>query len=675
MDLKSFASDFMEGVNNLVEFENANFEEELTTLILEYVIDSGEISTPEICAFKKTKAALHAYDYNVEGNSLDLFILVPTEKALAKVNGSKVSQGFNRLCEIYRESMDGTLLNNMSVSDEMREVVELIQSTKGQIDTLRLFVLTNGLIDSSYVPSTVELDNGLIMEQNIWDMQRIYQQDRYRSGRESIEIDFPTLYNTELQCLKMKGGNDEVEGYLAIIPGITLAQIYKQYKQALLERNVRTFLQFRTKVNRGIRDTILHSPDMFFSFNNGISTTASDIEIREEDGAMYITRLIDWQIVNGGQTTASLAATYSTKGTDMSKVFVPMKVSVIRDKVKANEYVPQISANANSQTAIKDSDFSANEPYLVDLEKFSRETWVPNGNAKGVLKWYFERTRGQYLDEQSHLSGKNETTFKATFPKQHLVTKTDIAKYQMAWDQLPYTVCLGAERNYKDFVKLTKAATPVVTETYYKRLIAKGILFKTIDRMVKEEKLGGYKANMNAYILASISLISKKQLDLDSIWQYQKVNDEITGVISKLIPIVWEHLTQVLQNPSTGTSVSQGMNVNEWSKKKECWDTLKRQLVDFDDISDNSKLAPEDMIEDGITVAQQNLIEEMWNIPSDTWFAVAKWAKEQDQLTPVQRKMAFSFGKSRSWNKMFTLKQALAGQKILKMASENGFIQ
>lgn len=324
-------------------------------------------------------------------------------------------------------------------------MVELIKSTKGNIDTLRFFVLTTGLNDT-YDLINEEIDNGLIYSQNLWDMQRVYQQHKIRSGKEKIEIDFTTNYETELQCLKVTSNNPDVDAYLAIIPGLTLARIYKQYQQSLLEQNVRTFLQFKAKVNRGIRETLKNEPDMFFSYNNGISTTATRINLKEQDGALFITHIYDWQIVNGGQTTASIAAMFSEKGTDLSKVYVPMKLSVINDKDKHKHIVPKISKSANSQTAVKDSDFSANDPYLVKLEEFSRNIWVPKENSKSTEKWYFERTRGQYLDELAQLTGLNERTFRTNYPKQHKITKTDLAKYMMCWDQRPDLVCKGAEK-------------------------------------------------------------------------------------------------------------------------------------------------------------------------------------------------------------------------------------
>lgn len=670
MDIKEFAKDFLENVKMSVEMNESDYDGELATSILEYVEDNGEVNAPQICSFKKTSSRITAYDYNTEAESLDLFLLVKADSLVGKISKSKIETAFNQLSSFYRETMNGTIFKNQEVSEteEIAEVARLIQSTKGNIEQLRLYVLTDGLTEPSSVPASVEDEGGFIREFNVWDIQRVYQQHKMRTGKEKVEIDFPTNYNTELQCLKMNEVNPFVDAYLAIIPGITLAKIYKQYQQVLLEKNVRTFLQFKGKVNKQIRKTLREQPDMFFSFNNGISTTASEIELKEMDGMLYITRLYDWQIVNGGQTTASIAASISDKSVDLSKVFVPMKISVIRDIEHDDEIVKAISTSANSQTAIKNSDFSANDPFLVDLEQYSRSEWVPNGNNKPVCKWYFERTRGQYLDQLAQLSGYNEKAFKTEYPKNQKITKTDIAKMEVAWGQRPYDVCRGAEKNYLMFVADIKREKPIISAAYFKKLIAKCILFKTIDAIVKSQELGGYKSNMNAYIMSALSHLSDGNLDLIYIWEHQKVQSEVVKKISDLIPIVWNHLT----TPVLGGN--QSSNINEWSKKPICWSSLRPKLLEVDKFDDDMML-PETN-EDGsyLNETQQSRIQEAEAISENTWFALANWAKTRDLLTPIDRKAAFNFGTLRHRNRGFaSLKQALYALKIYSRAKELGF--
>ena len=534
MNIKEFAQELIENTKLSAELNGVDFDEELATTIIEYIADTGEVNAPEICSFKKTRARITAYDYNDEAESLDLFYIERADSLVGKINNNRVQQGFNYLMRFYNEAMAGVLLKEGEEEEfgEIAQIAELIQSTKGKISQLRIYLLTDGLTDPEATPASVESDEeNCVIEFNVWDMQRIYQQHNIRAGKEKVEIDFPTTYNTELQCLKMSDQNPFVDAYLAIIPGKTLAKIYKQYQQVLLEKNVRTFLQFKGKVNKEIRRTLREQPDMFFSYNNGISTTASNIELKEVEGVLYITRLFDWQIVNGGQTTASIAASISDREVDLSKVFVPMKISVIRDKDHSDEIVKAISTSANSQTAIKNSDFSANEPFLVDLENCSRSEWVPNGNSRPICKWYFERTRGQYFDQLAQLSGFNEKSFRIEYPKNQRITKTDVAKYENAWKQRPYDVCRGAEQNYKLFVADIKRDKPTVTPGYYKRVIAEGILFNTIDSIVRSKNLGGYKSNMNAYIMASLSVLSDEKLDLMYIWENQKVQQAVVDKI------------------------------------------------------------------------------------------------------------------------------------------------
>lgn len=664
MNIKEFAQEFIDNVKTAVEIGEKDYELELASDILEYITDSGEINAPELCYFQKTRSRITAYDYNDEAESLDLFYLIKADTLIGKINNNKIEQGFNYLQSFYREAMDGTLLRNqnITISDEITEVISLIQSAKGEISQLRLYIITDGLTDPTAVPSSVEnSEQSIIIEFNVWDMQRIYQQQNLRAGKRKIEIDFPTNYNIEIQCLKMSEENPLIDAYLAIMPGETLAKIYKQYQQALLEKNVRTFLQFKGKVNKGIRRTIREEPDMFFSYNNGISTTASQIEIKEKGRSLFITRLYNWQIVNGGQTTASIAAALNDRDVDLSRVFVPMKVSVTRQTETENELIRKISTYANSQTAIRNSDFSANENYLIELEKYSRTEWVPNGNNRPICKWYFERTRGQYMDQLAQLSGFNEKSFRIEYPKQHKITKTDLAKYESAWNQRPFEVCKGAEKNYDLFIAGINRDKPTITPMYYKNMVAKCILFNEIDICVKAHKLGGHKSKMNAYILASLSYLSNKALNLSYIWEHQKVQKEVHEKIETLIAPVWDTLTNGLKNSG------------DWAKRVECWNNLKAVLNSIPKF--NSDLLQPEVNDNGtyLNETQQSRILEAESFEPEFWFSLAQWAKTNDMLTPIERKEAFNFGTMRSRNKSFKLKQAVTALEIIKKARETGF--
>ena len=95
-----------------------------------------------------------------------------------------------------------------------------------------------------------------------------------------IELDFENFEGEkfDIPCLAANINNSNYKAYIAIISGTSLAKLYECYGARLLEQNVRSFLQFTGKINKGIRATIKNEPHMFLAFNNGIAATADHIE-------------------------------------------------------------------------------------------------------------------------------------------------------------------------------------------------------------------------------------------------------------------------------------------------------------------------------------------------------------------------------------------------------------
>lgn len=677
MDIREFAEQLDTEIKseidkNGIEDEQVwkeNYKTELASRIIDYMIDNGEVGAPELCRFQKTKARLTAYDYNIEAESLDLFYLIKADNIASNINRERIHKGFEYLVTFYNEAMESKLFRSQSVdiNDEISEVADLIKSTKGKINQLRLYIITDGLTEPSSIPEAEESEEEeLLYEYNVWDIQRLFQQYHINSGKTRVEIDFQLLFKRELQCIKMIDDNPTVDSYLTIIPGTILASIYKRYSQALLEKNVRTFLQFKGKVNKNIRKTLREQPNMFFSYNNGISTTASKVEIRELGRASFITKIYDWQIVNGGQTTASIAALINDKKVDLSLVYVPMKLSVIHDKSNYNTIVKDISTYANSQTAIKNSDFSANEPYLVELEHMSRNVFVPGNSYYSGSKWFFERMRGQYLDCKEQLNKVDSDAFTRTYPKEHKITKTDIAKVEVAWNRAPYDACRGAEQCYKLFASSIKKNRPVVTESYYTKLIAKCIILNKIDEIVSSQSQRGYKANMNVYILSAISFLSDGKLDFQYIWEKHRLQDELVAKIEELVPIVWKHLTS--------TDLMTTSNVSAWSRRSECWDKLKSKLAQTVKLSTCLE-RPEYLNLDNVVGnnSQQDIINEMMSIDSNYWFSLVEWAKSHNSLTPIELKTVRNYGTYKSRGKKLSYKEAENAKRIIEKAKDLGF--
>ena len=671
MDLSEFAIDFLEGALITVEDEKISQEDAITNDILDYAIDSGEVIAFELCHYKVRGIKINAWNYDEENESIDLFVSIfKSEQRLSKVSDKDVQDAFSKAENFFWSARDGKLSGKVDESDStIFDLVQIIEQSKNEVKTARIFVLSNGQATAEIVPEARE-ENEIFVDFQLWDIERIYQQHLIRSGKQRIEIDFLNDYNHKLKCLNMDKVSEKVDVYLAIIPGIILAKIYDKYRQGLLEKNVRTFLQFKAKVNQGIRETLRDSPDMFFAYNNGISTTAEKIDIEYEDGIPYITRIENLQVVNGGQTTASIFATSTEKANDLTKVFVQMKISVIQNKEEMENIVPKISRFANTQTIIKNSDFDSNSDYHVAIENFSRTEWVPTKTGgKATNKWFYERARGQYLDVKSKGSIKESKLFDKEYPKKQKFIKTDLAKYEMSWWQRPYDVGKGAENNFKIFTKELATEKNEVGKKYYQRLISKAILFKEIDRIVAKRNLGGYKANMVSYILAWLSYKSNKKLNLDTIWENQIISESINNLVEKMIDIVWKHIN----NPS-----KQGMNIGEWCKKQECWLTLKDKFIDTNSISDEIRkdadtYVESDLVGQELSPQESKMIEEAGKIKGEVWFALSKWAKENNRFTPFDRKLSYNLGVLANRKVVLSPKQAKNALRILKQAKDEGF--
>ena len=671
MNLSEFAVDFLEGALITVEDEKIPQEDAITSDILDYAIDSGEVIAFEICHYKVKGIKINAWNYDEENEAIDLFVSIfKGDQRLSKVSDKEIQDSYTKAENFFWAARDSKLSSKVDESDfHVFDLIQIIELTRNDVKNVRIFVLSNGQASADIVPEARE-QNGIYLDFQLWDIERVYQQHLIRSGKQKIEIDFINDYKHKLRCLNMDKVSDKVDAYLAIIPGKILAKIYDRYRQGLLEKNVRTFLQFKAKVNQGIRETIRKEPDMFFAYNNGISTTAEKVEILFEGNVPYITRIENWQVVNGGQTTASIYATSTESGIDLSRVFVQMKISVVQHKEQMEQIVPKISRFANTQTIIKDSDFSSNSDYHVAIENFSRMEWMPTKTGgKPTMKWFYERARGQYLDEKSIRTGKDYKLFDKEYPKKNKFNKTDLSKYEMSWWQRPYDVGKGAENNFKIFNKKLSNEKNEVTLKYYHRLIAKAILFKEIDKIVAKRNLGGYKANMVAYILAWLSYKTNKKLNLDQIWENQGISESLNEFIGLMIDIVWIHIN---------TPSKSGMNIGEWCKKPECWLTLKDKYIDINLINDFLRIESEtyvesDLIGQELSPQEIKIIDEASKIQGEIWFAISKWAKENGRFTPFDRKLSYNLGVLANRKAVLSLKQSKNALRIFSQSIEEGF--
>jgi hypothetical protein len=301
--------------------------------------------------------------------------------------------------------------------------------------------------------------------------------------------------------------------------------------RAPLEANVRTFLQARGKVNQGMRDTIRKEPEMFFSYNNGLSATADSVEIADLGEGLLLMSAANFQIVNGGQTTASIHAARKNAPEQLKDVFVQMKLTVVPPG-SPEEIVPSISRFANSQNKVNAADFFANHPFHIRMQEFSRRVLSPAGDSRyRETKWFYERARGQYADEKSRRTPAEQKKFEAQFPKEQFFTKVDLAKFENSYRCKPNIVSLGAEKNFGDFAKVIGTEWGKDGESLTKSGSAagrQGIIFRNLERLVPAQPwyVKGYRANIVTYAFAKVVHDAeqlKRVVDLDQVWRLQRV--------------------------------------------------------------------------------------------------------------------------------------------------------
>ncbi len=669
-DLAQFAAEIHEETQLCADGDSPDaIEDAFASLMISQLVTAGEIDDGEVCRHRATGVEVSGYHADLEEGRLDLFITIHTGSVPpVTVTKDQIETAMRRLHAFLTKSRAGyasSLPDASPESDMARSIFEM----RTDLYRVRLFVLTDGLTTLSSVKP--ESSDGLDISTHIWDLRRLYRCVTSGQGHEPIEIDFVARYEHPIPCLPAPRADSEYQAYLAIIPGTILASLYGEYGPRLLELNVRSFLQARGKVNRGIRDTILNEPERFLAYNNGISATADEIHlVAAPDGGTAISWARGLQIVNGGQTTASIYQAAKKDRADISRISVQAKLSVV-DPVLVKDVIPLISRYANSQNSVNEADFSANDPFHVKLEELSRSIWAPAvGSGQRQTRWFYERARGQFLDARSRArTVAQRKTFDAENPRSQMFTKTDLAKFESTWDQLPHIVSRGAQKNFAEYtVRLRKRGAINVDAAYFHRLAAKAILFRRAERIVQSLNLGGYRANVVAYSIGYIAHKTSQRIDLDRIWRDQGISLSLQETLTTIAPAIYRHLVE-------GAS---GKNVTEWCKADRCWGSVTQLELDL-----SSGLSAELMSRDeaiGVQRAPVSLapdakadIERVKAIPSETWYEISKWAKDTNNLASWQRSLSFSLGRIAKAQQEPSPKQAKQGVLIFDEAARLGF--
>jgi hypothetical protein len=529
-------------------------------------MEDGTLEDATPLYFKKAGMQVNGYSYLEESGILNLFVcLYKGSSPPSNIRLNEVESAINRLLKFLTRTINGE--NNLAKGTPINDLILDIYEGKESLIKVNLYFLTDGVIKKKWTKK-LPLSN-VETEVHIWDLQRLFRNITSGENREAIEIDFSKL-SGPIPCLEMVDKNKVYNSYLAIVPAKLLVEIYGKYGSRLLEGNIRSFLQVRGSVNKGIRNTLKNEPHMFLAYNNGISAVAEKAEIiKLETGGLVIGKVKDLQIVNGGQTTATLYHVFKNDQLTLNEVNIQVKLTVLSDPTKLAEIVPKISEYANSQNKIQGADFSSNHSYHRALEEHSRTVWAPviNG-AQRQTKWYYERARGQFLlDIGKETTLTYKRNFDAEYPKSQKFDKTQLAKYINVWDQKPYLVSRGTQKNFNEFMNsINKSEKNLPVQSDFERIVALTILYRTAEQLIKEQKQSypAYRSNIVAYSIAWISYVTDGEIDLQKIWASQKIPYTMKETLNYIFKHANSHITNA---PGKG-------NITEWCKKKECWDTF-----------------------------------------------------------------------------------------------------
>lgn len=628
---------------------NGRFQlDEFMESIASELVETGFTEGFELCHFRAQRGMrVDGYWFNDEG-VLHLFIAdFESRNELGSLTKTDVDAAFKRVANFFDASIDRNLADELEVTSPEYGLARQIVDRRGAVSSLSLVLLSERTLSGAVQSLPDGQVAGIPTSYHVWDISRLHRQRSSRSHKEPLDLDFEQMFGQGIACLPAHLTTEAYRSYLMVMPADVLATLYGSFGARLLEQNVRTFLQARGSVNQGIRATILNEPGMFFAYNNGITATAQSVETEATDSGLTITRIVDLQIVNGGQTTASLFHTRKRDKADLSQIFVQMKLSVI-DSQQSEMVVPKISEYANTQNRVNAADFFSNHPFHVRMEGFSRRIWAPaQKGSPRETRWFYERVRGQYADAQSKLTPAEQRRFKVEHPKPQMFTKTDLAKFENVWDDHPRWVNLGSQKNFARYATRIGAewerSSSGFNEFYFKKAVARCLIFRATERLVSAQPWynGGYRANIVAYTLAVLGDITKRRkqsIDFLGVWDSQSVD----AVLESAITIVSDAVNDEITRPPNGIS-----NISEWCKKEACWTRVQScieaiekilplqfydQLVSLDEQSATARSAKHTQrIDDGIE-AQRRVL----SIGATGWARLYQALHEKGSITPKE---------------------------------------
>lgn len=652
-DLLEYKSDLYHRANFGADASDIFPEESFFEIVSEMLSEIGLLDNVVYCPYRNTKRGMRidGYSWNdLEKTLCALIVNFTNEPDIVETLTQKeIRESSKRVNRFIEKITDNSFIDSMEVTDPGRVAAIEIRDHLDEAIKFRLVFLTDQQLSTRVKKIESDKIFDIVTSVEIWDIERLRDLDSSGSDFEEFTVDLESLGST-INALPANISENGISTYLAVMPGNLLSEIYNEYGQQLLESNVRTFLDFRASTNKGMRKSLLVEPEHFFAYNNGLTVTATGVQTRKINGQLEITHIENMQIVNGGQTTASIyfspkdkkgSIKSSTgdlyfKNIDLTKVNIQMKLTVIGEKETADILKANIATFANSQNAIQQSDLVSNHPFHLSIEKRSRSQIMPANDSGLPSKWFYERVRGQYSTQLRALSIPAQKRFITEYPKAQIFNKTDMAKYENTWRMKPHVVKKGAQANLKELgsaiTKEFENNEDAFGASFYKDMVSKMILFRHSDSAIlssdwyKEER--GLKAEIVTY---SISLLRHKlkeqdqDINLEKIYNQQSLPLSLTNLITGLARKIRESIsdpvfTDGVQNPS------------EFCKSERGWKKIQTlevgiSTLDSSDVLNKAQATEAKKEKKEVDKAAKSIndIDYLMNVSENEWRAISSF--------------------------------------------------
>ncbi|AZL58948.1 hypothetical protein EI545_08895 [Tabrizicola piscis] len=650
-DLEEFHRDFIAQIQGSADALGTYVQEAFFERVGEFLTEAGEVEQADYAHYRGTgEKGVNLQATGSGGdpaNGDDILSLILCDFQLSEgvrsTNATDLKAQFKKLVEFLRHARKDSFRNALEETSLGAGLADMIATRWTRIAKIKLIFVTNSDNRATVDAMPAGSIAGKPVTYNVWDLKRLKAYAEQGKARAELTIRFAEEFGAGVPVLKASGSDAALESYIAVIPGRQLAAIYDVWGARLLESNVRSFLQAKGGVNKGIRKTILDEPHMFLSYNNGLAATADKVEVvRTEDGLLLMSA-DNLQIVNGGQTTASLHAAAKAAGRGMDDIFVQMKLSIV-PAVLSESVVPLISEFANSQNKVNAADFFANHPFHVRIQELSRKILAPAGeHGYRETKWFYERARGQFADERGKLTDAKRKVWDAEYPKTQFFTKTDLAKFENTWRGRPDTVSQGAQKNFGAFAKSIEKVWGKngdrIDDGWFRRLISKAIIFRKLERLVSAQEWyeGGYRANIVTYAIAKVAADAEaldKVVDLSQVWRAQ----DVPAVLQEALLVAAAEAQDAITSPPPGVR-----NMSEWAKNQACWEQFRKRKLSYPEDYSDLLIDPAEVQEETkVGRNDQKLTDDLtdqvrvFELGGPFWAKARAWGREKKLLNQTE---------------------------------------